>query len=521
MKQFRKLLILLAILALATASAFAINEKVMLSPQLLNVDGEEIACEKYNINGSNYFKLRDIAMLLNETPRQFEAAWNAEEEAIYITSGESYTVVGGELEDRGDYSKSAVVSSQSLYINGEVVNYLSVYNIDGNNFFKLRDLGSALGFYVGYDEETNAAIIDSELEPVIDEALEEENEFQKMANIFGLPAGFAKVESPESEDDYINNFLYSYLTGDWQFTDACPSHPMWACGDTREIVNKYISLLGAFQNQYVIFYCEDGAYKIADLGGIGLSEKDLYDQMIESYEKAIEIHDKLHKNKKLADGMNEMQIAQVYYDYLENYNVKVGDDTKAIANNDSAYGCLVLKKAICSGRAAAFNLLIQTENIKTAALEYEIYKEGEHVMNHIMSYAVLDGAEYAIDWGNRLGIFDAAMPVVTSGNTDNVLIERSLANAKAKVNGEKTKTIPLKYTFTHDQDGQRYFDIKVDSKYQGNSSDNYTLIHGTRAKGHIWVAPLKDYKRGVSVYFDIADDIPDIFFITKGDLSAE
>ena len=133
-KRFRKLLILLAILALATASAFAINEKVMLSPQLLNVDGEEIACEKYNINGSNYFKLRDIAMLLNETPRQFEAAWNAEEEAIYITSGESYTVVGGELEERGDYSKSAVVSAQSLYINGEAVNYLSVYNIGGNNF---------------------------------------------------------------------------------------------------------------------------------------------------------------------------------------------------------------------------------------------------------------------------------------------------------------------------------------------------------------------------------------------------
>ena len=33
------------------------------------------------------------------------------------------------------------------------------YNIDGSNYFKLRDLGNALGFTVDYDADSNTAIV--------------------------------------------------------------------------------------------------------------------------------------------------------------------------------------------------------------------------------------------------------------------------------------------------------------------------------------------------------------------------
>jgi hypothetical protein len=33
------------------------------------------------------------------------------------------------------------------------------YNIDGSNYFKLRDLGDALGFTVDYDADSNTAIV--------------------------------------------------------------------------------------------------------------------------------------------------------------------------------------------------------------------------------------------------------------------------------------------------------------------------------------------------------------------------
>ena len=35
------------------------------------------------------------------------------------------------------------------------------HSIGGNNYFKLRDLGTTLGFEVGYDRATNTAIVRS------------------------------------------------------------------------------------------------------------------------------------------------------------------------------------------------------------------------------------------------------------------------------------------------------------------------------------------------------------------------
>ena len=51
-------LVLALLLALAApAFAFAIER----SAQNLTVDGKTVRCDKYNIEGSNYFKLRDLA----------------------------------------------------------------------------------------------------------------------------------------------------------------------------------------------------------------------------------------------------------------------------------------------------------------------------------------------------------------------------------------------------------------------------------------------------------------------------
>ena len=44
-------------------------------------------------------------------------------------------------------------------IDGKAADGLSVYNIGGNNYFKLRDLGDALGFTVDYDADSNTAIV--------------------------------------------------------------------------------------------------------------------------------------------------------------------------------------------------------------------------------------------------------------------------------------------------------------------------------------------------------------------------
>lgn len=53
--------------------------------------------------------------------------------------------------------KTAEPTNDAIYINGQKAE-IEVYKIDGSNYFKLRDLGKALDFYVGWSRETGVYI---------------------------------------------------------------------------------------------------------------------------------------------------------------------------------------------------------------------------------------------------------------------------------------------------------------------------------------------------------------------------
>ena len=156
------MLLALTALALTGAPARAVDarETVVLSPQHVTVDGAAVDVEAYNINGYNYFKLRDLAWLLRDTAARFDVRWDASAGAVRIATRHSYTAPdGSELAARGDRSATAVPSPQTVYINGGARGDLAAYNIGGCNFFRLRDLGSALGFGVSYNESANTAAV--------------------------------------------------------------------------------------------------------------------------------------------------------------------------------------------------------------------------------------------------------------------------------------------------------------------------------------------------------------------------
>ena len=152
-------ILLCLILVLACLPVGANAAKVVWSSQNLTVNGRPVDCEKYNIDGSNYFKLRDIAYLLSGTACQFEVGYDPETRTVTITSGLPYTPNGEELIVGMDKSSTAQPSTQSIMIDGVVNSEISAYNLAGNNFFKLRDLGDVLGFTVDYDKPSNTAII--------------------------------------------------------------------------------------------------------------------------------------------------------------------------------------------------------------------------------------------------------------------------------------------------------------------------------------------------------------------------
>ena len=159
MKRFLSVILSLCMALSLCLPALATD--VVLSPQNLTVDGKSVTCEKYNIGGANYFKLRDLAQALSGTSSQFEVGWDGATGTVSITTGKAYTSVGGELSAGADKSSTAQVSKQTIQINGVTRSDLSAYNIGGANFFKLRDLGTALGFDVDFDSASNTAVVRS------------------------------------------------------------------------------------------------------------------------------------------------------------------------------------------------------------------------------------------------------------------------------------------------------------------------------------------------------------------------
>lgn len=124
----------------------------------LYADGIKKTPSIYKIDGSNYFKVRDVAAVLNGTEKQFAVGFDSAKSSVALTSGQSYTMTGSEMKPAKGGTVTAVVSDNSIYANGEKLN-LKAYKINGSNYFKLRDLGQALDFYVGYDSSVKSIIV--------------------------------------------------------------------------------------------------------------------------------------------------------------------------------------------------------------------------------------------------------------------------------------------------------------------------------------------------------------------------
>ena len=124
------------------------------------VNGRNVSFDAYKIFDNNYFKLRDLAYVLNGTAKQFAIGWDSANDIITLTSGQPYTAVGGEMAKKGSGNKTALPTSSKIYLNGREIQ-LTAYKIDGNNYFKLRDIGEALNFGVIWDGARNTISIDT------------------------------------------------------------------------------------------------------------------------------------------------------------------------------------------------------------------------------------------------------------------------------------------------------------------------------------------------------------------------
>lgn len=131
----------------AASTASASTEHVLL-------DSKNVDFPTFQINDANYVKLRDLAYALNGTQAQFEVGYNEAADSITLTTGQAYTPAENHSELAAHTVTSApyAQNSSALILNGKQVQ-LTAYTINGYNYFKLRDLGRALGFNVSWINE--------------------------------------------------------------------------------------------------------------------------------------------------------------------------------------------------------------------------------------------------------------------------------------------------------------------------------------------------------------------------------
>ena len=126
----------------------------------LMVNGVNTPLTAYVIGELHYFKLRDIAYLLNGTEKQFEVTWSHESKTASIVSGVQYTVIGDELVAIRNTARPYMPTTSNILFNGEEHGF-EIYLIDNANYFKLRDLGQFLEFDINWVVETHTVVIDT------------------------------------------------------------------------------------------------------------------------------------------------------------------------------------------------------------------------------------------------------------------------------------------------------------------------------------------------------------------------
>ena len=123
--------------------------------QTVYVDGNRVYPTGYNIADNNYFKLRDIGTLAG-----FGVEWNQETQTVEISTERTAPSTAG-IKDEAVSGASAKVTDQKITVDGVQVN-MTAYQISGNNYVKLRDIGKQVGFGVSYDAATESVRIDTD-----------------------------------------------------------------------------------------------------------------------------------------------------------------------------------------------------------------------------------------------------------------------------------------------------------------------------------------------------------------------
>ena len=213
---------LLMVLSLLPVSALAAGGgTAFASTQNVEVDGQPVQFQMYalkdaNGNPTNYVKLRDVAHVLNSTSAKFYVGWDG---AITITTGTAYQDTGSEMTTPYSGDRAYRDGTQTVMVNGagRQMNAIILTDDQGGDYtyFKLRDLGEALGFKVDWAEGRGVFIETAGASQPGDPAKPTVTYYQEYPDLpdfgayYGVPLLEAFVDD-EGAFDYEKSIIYIY-----------------------------------------------------------------------------------------------------------------------------------------------------------------------------------------------------------------------------------------------------------------------------------------------------------------------
>ena len=173
-------LVLTAAMALCAVPAMADDAvEVISTTQAVTVNGEKVDFEGFNIEGFNYFKLEDVAAAVDKNVTFDGKTFTIEEapaeettaptEATEETPAEetAKATEATPAEETAKATEEAPAEEDAAVEEGTEettdVEYSSI-EVEGVEYFKLRDLADIIGFGVDYDAATSTVVITTEAE---------------------------------------------------------------------------------------------------------------------------------------------------------------------------------------------------------------------------------------------------------------------------------------------------------------------------------------------------------------------
>lgn len=140
-----------------TQGVFAAGIAVTPSQNALSVQsGETVnkvdAVPAYMYQDSNYFMLRDVGRIVG-----YQVDWDGNTKKITMTKDETAQNFNGLSAVK--QAENVKKNQQTIIIDGHEHKDMECLNIDGYNYFKLRDLAEAMDFICGWDNGTNTIML--------------------------------------------------------------------------------------------------------------------------------------------------------------------------------------------------------------------------------------------------------------------------------------------------------------------------------------------------------------------------